>query len=585
MSLKSADPPLSVRIRVAYPDKDAFIQGYWPNISRGGLFIQTKTPQPVGTRLLFEITQEDGDSLLRGRARVSWIKNFAPEKPDRPHGMGLRFIELDEASQDLIDRVVEHRAQMRGTSGASVRSKTVELQTLAEEIHTTPLPQPPIEVRTEELSASAPANGNGQGSSGQGQANAKDLLRQAEQRLQEILAGTAVDDAKVAAARIWARRTCSLEHRNGVSQLEDSEASRPVLETPQALAALEQLLGLTAVPLVVPLSTEAPEPRAVTLPRPELAPLESSSGPLDDQTAAHEVVGLEGVPRLRPFDSSDGPVSTVEPSGETMESSQREDTATVSTRLLWPPQGDASEDTPPVQSEGQPEPIAAPTTDPGKSTAEADLAENLNEQAYADALLTSTAASTDMDRNTVESDFDLSEPDDPATPGPIVPETTLQSEAWPDSQPGEPEGESEAAEQDEQGGGQGEEAESAPDGGPELSAEHDSLLPSPHSGAVRPHSEETHVELDLNDLEFMEENLAGPDDGSSDTQQDLQAIQTQAAPQTEVDQSLLDTARDSATEGTASSDDPAQEDSKAASRKRKKKNRSGIFKRLLGKDD
>jgi uncharacterized protein (TIGR02266 family) len=581
MSLESPDTPLSLRIRVGYPDSDAFVHEYWPNVSSGGMFVQSRTPQPIGTRLSFEIVSKEGASLLRGRGRVSWVKNFDPEQPDRPHGMGLRFIELDDASQQLIDRVVRYRDQMRGSFRSSVRSKTVELQALAEEIHTMPSPQQPIEVHTEDLSMPAPTNGDGQGSSGQGLAHTGGLIDQAEARLMEILAGTVVDEAKVDAARAWARRNAgprgatgsaptlgvgprrdralageggwdippqvSREGRSKTSQLPSSDSSVPVLETAAALGALERLLDLAAVPLVVPLSTEVPERRVVTFPRPELAPLDGSLGPLDEQTAAHEVAGLEGVPEGQPESSTDpgglaagaGPVS-------------------------------ASRSKPPMSR------LRAPGS--ASRLRPAGLAEGLSERAYADALLTSTSSiPTDLDRNTGEADFDLSEPDDPKTPVPIASDTTMQADAQADSEQDEAESDSMADTEDE-------EPESGLDSR-EVSAELDALLAGSQTGEdQRPKTEETHVELELNDLEFVEEKLVGPDDGNSDAQQEPQTTQAQNAA-TDIEAGGQDLSRAPVGEGAEASADASEEDSTAVSSKRKKKSRSGLFQRLLGKDD
>ena len=46
--------PTSMRIRLKYPDVETFISKYAVNISRGGIFIATKTPKAVGTHLKFE---------------------------------------------------------------------------------------------------------------------------------------------------------------------------------------------------------------------------------------------------------------------------------------------------------------------------------------------------------------------------------------------------------------------------------------------------------------------------------------------------------------------------------------------------
>src|SRR3970040_2071290 len=42
--------PVSMRIKLKYPDVQSFIERYSSNISRGGIFVQTERPVPVGAR-------------------------------------------------------------------------------------------------------------------------------------------------------------------------------------------------------------------------------------------------------------------------------------------------------------------------------------------------------------------------------------------------------------------------------------------------------------------------------------------------------------------------------------------------------
>jgi uncharacterized protein (TIGR02266 family) len=107
----------SMRIKLKYPDVDTFIQKYAVNISRGGIFIATKQPKPVGTFVKFEflLSNADSQSIIRGEGQVQWTKEFDPAAPARAHGMGVKFLRLDADSQRVVDRALRWRAE-HGTS-------------------------------------------------------------------------------------------------------------------------------------------------------------------------------------------------------------------------------------------------------------------------------------------------------------------------------------------------------------------------------------------------------------------------------------------------------------------------------------
>ena len=99
--------PVGMRVDVRCPDRQAFIQGYSLNVSTGGMFVRTREPQPVGTRLQFDFRTADGRSALRGLGEVVW--HAPPSMPgQRPRipGMGIRFVELDRESQRVVAAMV-----------------------------------------------------------------------------------------------------------------------------------------------------------------------------------------------------------------------------------------------------------------------------------------------------------------------------------------------------------------------------------------------------------------------------------------------------------------------------------------------
>ena len=102
-----------MRIKLKYPDVETFIQKYAVNISRGGIFIATKQPKPVGTFVKFEFLLSDAgsSSIIRGEGQVQWTKEYDPQHPMKAHGMGVKFSRLDADSQAVIDRALRWRAE------------------------------------------------------------------------------------------------------------------------------------------------------------------------------------------------------------------------------------------------------------------------------------------------------------------------------------------------------------------------------------------------------------------------------------------------------------------------------------------
>lgn len=132
-----------LRIKLKYGDVDTFIEKYAVNISRGGIFIASRTPKAVGTTVRFEFLLAqgaEGVSIIRGEGQVQWVREFDPAQPQRPHGMGLRFTQLDGESQKIIDRALAWRQQNLPPPKPERREQS-GLQTLPRE-QSGPLPLP-----------------------------------------------------------------------------------------------------------------------------------------------------------------------------------------------------------------------------------------------------------------------------------------------------------------------------------------------------------------------------------------------------------------------------------------------------------
>src|SRR5262245_9517877 len=75
------------------------------------MFLRTKKPMPVGTVINFKVELADGQRVMQGTAKVQWVRE-APTSPKEPAGMGVEFINLDDASQKLVERMLRLTAQV-----------------------------------------------------------------------------------------------------------------------------------------------------------------------------------------------------------------------------------------------------------------------------------------------------------------------------------------------------------------------------------------------------------------------------------------------------------------------------------------
>ena len=92
-----------VTINKEFESYDAFINEYVTNISQTGVFVRSKTPLPVGTKvnLRFTVIMDDIETI-EGVGEVVRVH-------DDPPGMGVVFTELSSYSKTLIEKLLIQR--------------------------------------------------------------------------------------------------------------------------------------------------------------------------------------------------------------------------------------------------------------------------------------------------------------------------------------------------------------------------------------------------------------------------------------------------------------------------------------------
>jgi len=101
-----------LRLRVDYERMNSFFADYTKNISKGGSFIKTPRPLPVGTRCQFSFTVPALSDPIQLEGEVTRV--VTPEEAQARNedpGMGVKFVFRDPAAQrefeDLVERMME----------------------------------------------------------------------------------------------------------------------------------------------------------------------------------------------------------------------------------------------------------------------------------------------------------------------------------------------------------------------------------------------------------------------------------------------------------------------------------------------
>jgi uncharacterized protein (TIGR02266 family) len=112
-------------VRLRYAAFETFIEKFAPNVTRGGLFLASRTPRPIGEVFQFEVQLAGGEVALAGDGKVTWVREFDPAAPNKPHGMGVQFLRLDAPSREVVNQMLARKAgSMTGSTSGSMSGAT-----------------------------------------------------------------------------------------------------------------------------------------------------------------------------------------------------------------------------------------------------------------------------------------------------------------------------------------------------------------------------------------------------------------------------------------------------------------------------
>ncbi|HLV22624.1 MAG TPA: TIGR02266 family protein [Polyangiaceae bacterium] len=96
-----------IELKVEYKRLNTFFADYTKNISRGGTFIGTSKPLPIGTEFIFALGVPNLPEPLKLRGKVMWTTAPEDASPANPSGMGIEFQYTSEEERREKEAAVE----------------------------------------------------------------------------------------------------------------------------------------------------------------------------------------------------------------------------------------------------------------------------------------------------------------------------------------------------------------------------------------------------------------------------------------------------------------------------------------------
>jgi uncharacterized protein (TIGR02266 family) len=123
-----ANPRRSHRLHhellVAYRTVDGFITDWAVNISKGGIFVNTRSPLAIGSQVRLILSLPDGAFPFDLSGRVAWVNEYDNATNLVP-GMGIEFLDIDEGKRTRIAAFVDRlKEELPAPAEASPRQRT-----------------------------------------------------------------------------------------------------------------------------------------------------------------------------------------------------------------------------------------------------------------------------------------------------------------------------------------------------------------------------------------------------------------------------------------------------------------------------
>lgn len=103
-------PRVPAVLEASFEDRGAFRQAWTKDISGGGLMIETTTDMPMGHKTPVSIAIGEGDPI-KAACEVVWRREEPGNDGTTQFILGVRFVDLDDDTQERIDDVVYKRME------------------------------------------------------------------------------------------------------------------------------------------------------------------------------------------------------------------------------------------------------------------------------------------------------------------------------------------------------------------------------------------------------------------------------------------------------------------------------------------
>ena len=101
-----------LRIKLRYTDVEVMVQRFAANVGKSGLFLPTRSLQPTGAEIKFELRLADDTAVLVGLGRVKATRAPDPRNARAAFGMTVELMRVTPQSRGLILRMLQRRREL-----------------------------------------------------------------------------------------------------------------------------------------------------------------------------------------------------------------------------------------------------------------------------------------------------------------------------------------------------------------------------------------------------------------------------------------------------------------------------------------
>ena len=111
---RRASPRADFVVRVNYQNVDSLFSEFARNINDGGIFVETESPQAIGTNVELEFKLPGAERPIEVIGNVVRSIESDQATPDGVAGMGIEFENLDSDVREQINEIIQ---RLRSTGG------------------------------------------------------------------------------------------------------------------------------------------------------------------------------------------------------------------------------------------------------------------------------------------------------------------------------------------------------------------------------------------------------------------------------------------------------------------------------------